>query len=363
MALFGRKKDEDYEDEDDLDLAEEREERKLTRKFRDLKSENRKKRKEPPKPWGKKERYIVLTVLLLTALTSGILAVSARDFKLPGFPRISFGSINFENPFREQIVTIGGRGESVAEIEKRDAAIVAFNEKTRNLSGVYSLYVVRPKTGTSYGVNDEDVMQAASLIKLPVFIALYQEVEKGNIDLETKYSLKNSDKRAGSGSLAGKPAGTVLTYRDLVRYMGKESDNTAFNILRNVLGDAKIAQVITAIGMTKTSLEENETSPEDIGLLFQKLWNKELTNEGDRDEILGYLTDTIYEDWLVKGIPDEVRVAHKYGREIHVVNDGGIVFAKDPFVIVIMTQGIIEKEADEGFPDLAKTIYEIETKN
>ena len=62
------------------------------------------------------------------------------------------------------------------------------------------------------------------------------EAEKGSLDLETKYTLKDSDKVGGAGSLAGESAGTVLTYRDLVRLMGKQSDNTAFNVMSGLLG-------------------------------------------------------------------------------------------------------------------------------
>jgi len=56
MAIFGKKEDE-FEEEEDF-----RSGRKITRKFKDLNPENKKRRKEPPKPWGKKERLIVLIV-------------------------------------------------------------------------------------------------------------------------------------------------------------------------------------------------------------------------------------------------------------------------------------------------------------
>jgi beta-lactamase class A len=163
----------------------------------------------------------------------------------------------------------------------------------------------------------------------------------------------------GSGSLVNKPAGTQITYRELAKLMGNQSDNTAFNVVRKLFGDDKINKVINEIGMEDTSLEENETTPSDIALFFKKLWNNEITNNADKEEILSYLTDTIYENWIVAGIPD-ARVAHKYGREIHVINDAGIVMTDKPFVLVLMTDGIIESEGDKIIPELAKLIYNIE---
>ncbi|MFI5241155.1 MAG: serine hydrolase [Microgenomates group bacterium] len=356
MRLFGKKKEEEeFDDEEEL-MQEEEDLRR--RKIRDLKPENRKKRKEPPKVWGKKERYIVFGVFFSTIVIAGFLAMSAREFKLPGFPRLSF---NFDKPsfnlniFKEQTIVVGSKYGN--QINKSEKIISEFKQKTNNLSGVYALEVVDLSSDFTFGIDEDKVIQAASLIKLPTLAALYRASEEGNIDLETKYTLKNSDKRSGSGSLSSKPAGTVLSYRDLARLMGKESDNTAFNIIRNLLGDEKIDQVAKEIGMTDTLIEENTTTPKDIGTFFQKLWKGLIVSEDNRDEILGFLTDTIYENWLVKGVPSDVRVAHKYGRETHVINDGGIVFARNPYAIVIMSQGIVESEGDQIFPDLSRIVY------
>ena len=52
MALFG--KNEDYEDDEEFDELDRREDRKLTKRFQDLNYGNKKRRKEPAKPWGKK---------------------------------------------------------------------------------------------------------------------------------------------------------------------------------------------------------------------------------------------------------------------------------------------------------------------
>lgn len=92
MALFGRKKDEDedYEDEDEFEDEDE------PRKIRDLKPNNKKKRKEPPKPWGKKERLIVAIVLGTTAIIAAFLAISARGFRLPELPKINLNIFSGE---------------------------------------------------------------------------------------------------------------------------------------------------------------------------------------------------------------------------------------------------------------------------
>ena len=336
MSIFQKKKEEDYDYEDE-EFEEHEERRPNPRKFKDLKPENKKKRKEPPKPWGRPERITVLVVILITVLTSVILSLSARNFKLPGLPRISLPSFNWG----ESTIVIEGNKQSR---EKSEKGKNLFNNKIRRLSGVYALYVVRLSDGTSYGVNEGEEMQAASLIKLPIMTLVYKKFEAGKLDLDEVAE------------------GSKSTYRELVGAMGKRSDNNAQIILVKTFGESEIQNYIENIGMTKTSLAKNETTPEEIGLFFKKLWEKELVNEKSRDEILEFMTDTIFEDWIVKGI-DDVRVAHKYGREVHVVNDVGIVFANKPFVLVLMSDGAVESEADSLIPAVAREIYEIEIGN
>jgi beta-lactamase class A len=210
-------------------------------------------------------------------------------------------------------------------------------------SGVYGFYILNLNTEENYGVNEDEAFQAASLIKLPVMAAIYSEYEKGNLDL---------DDNAGDSE---------YSYRGMVEAMGKRSDNTAFNLGVELLGEDLIESYIDKLGMSNTSYEGNETTPRDIGIFFKSLWERKIVDRGSRDEILKSLTDTIYEDWIPAGIPD-VRVAHKFGREVHVVNDAGIVFGEDPYVLVIMSKGVVEAEADKLIPELAGLLHRFENQ-
>ena len=363
MRLLERKKkDEDGGDEEDNSQDKKRSYLSVNKKYSKTSyTEKFRKRKEPAKPWGKKERLLVLFVLILTLGSSSFLAFKARAWKLPGLPRLKFTNPSL-NLFKEEKIILEGDKDKVREIVKSNEVISNFRQITNNLSGVYGFYVTDLETGLSYGVLEEEVFQAASLIKLPVMVAMYLEEEEGSLSLSSKYKLKKSDKVAGAGSLYSKPEGYEISYQELIRLMAKQSDNTAFNIARNLLGDGKIDEIINKIGMTKTSLQKNETTPEDIGIFFEELWNGHIINSQHKDELLDFMTDTLYEEWLTAGVPVDVRVAHKYGREVHVVNDAGIVFADEPFVVVIMSKGVVEKEADEIFPKLVKEIYLIETQ-
>lgn len=320
----------------------------------------REKKKVPPKPWGKKERIIVLVLLIATAGISAALALSAREWKLPGLPRLALKMPSITFLKGEKIIL---EGEGNYEYDMKEGEVIEFFKgETSKLSGVYGFYLSDLQSGFSTGYLDDEIFQAASMIKLPVMAGLYMEEEVGNIDLDEKYRLKSSDKVSGAGSLYDKPVGYEITYRNLIRLMGKQSDNTAFNIARKKLGDDKVNEIITKIGMTKTSLRNNETTPSDIGVFFEGLWNGNIINKANSDELLSFMTDTSYENWLVEGISASIRVSHKFGAETNVINDGGIIFAERPFVLILMSKGVVKKEADSVFPVLSKEIFDIWTR-
>jgi beta-lactamase class A len=339
MRLFGnRKKEEEVDEPSKKDL----EKPKRTRR----------KKEEPPKPWGKSERYLVLLVMGSTVIIAVFLAMGARSWKLPGLPRLSLP----KGVLEETYVFEGKPPEKDSTI-----IIEKFKSLTKELSGVYGLYVVNLNTDETFGANEDEVFTAASLIKLPVMAAMYSEHEKGNINLDKKYLLKDEDRVGGSGSVVYKETGTEYSYRELVNLMGQQSDNTAWNVAEKLLKSDFIENYIKEIGMTSTSYETNQTTPRDIGIYFKKLWTGKLIKKSNRDEILKSLTETIYEDLIPKGITG-TRIAHKYGAEVHVLNDAGIVFGSEPYVLVIMSKGVIEEEARNLFPSLSASVHSFVTE-
>lgn len=358
---FGKKIEEDINDaEEEFIPSRESLKTKKNPGFEDKRKFKRK--KEPSKPWGKKERLLVFWVLIVTVVSSAILGLSAREWKLPGLPRIKLPDFKI---FNAETIIIEKTDEEADQLirERGNYIIEKFKTEVGELSGIYGFYVVDLNTGYGFGLFEKEEFQAASLVKLPIMAGMYAKAEAGSLNLDDKYTLKDSDKTAGAGSLYSKPEGYQITYRNLINLMGKQSDNTAFTIGKHILGDEGITEIINKIGIPNTSISQNLTTPKDIGVFFEELWQGNIIDKKNQVELLDSITDTIYEQWLVAGVPEEIRVAHKFGRELHVVNDAGIVYSKRPYIAVIMTKGIIEREADNIFPSLSKIIYEGMTKD
>ena len=125
----------------------------------------------------------------------------------------------------------------------------AVEEMISFLRGKYGVYFEEIETKNGFSFNAKEKWTAASLIKMPVLLTLYREVEAGRIKLDTIYKLQAEDKRGGAGSLGGRAVGFEITYREMAKLMGEQSDNTALNIIGNkLLGEAKIQELSKQLG-------------------------------------------------------------------------------------------------------------------
>ena len=277
------------------------------------------KKKEPTKPWDKKERLFILISLLITVLVSVFFSFSSGNFEIP-----KFTDFNLDNIFKGETVIIGNEAavKKAFRQKKAEKIITEFKNNTSNFKGTYAFEVIDLSDEFKFGVNQDAVMQAASLIKLPLMLFVSGRVDDSKLEA-----------------------------------MGKRSDNNVFTELVNKFGKTTIQDYIDSLGMKNTSLSENSTTPSEVGDIFLKLY------KDNNEKILGFMTDTIFEKWIKAGVPEGIKVSHKYGKEIGVVNDAGIIYSPNPFILVIMTQGVNEIEADRLIPELTKMIYLEYAKN
>lgn len=368
MDLFGRKKKKEEEElalleaeeQEEEQLKLDRENRKLKKKLKDLAPENSGKRKEPIKPWGKKERLIVGGFFVATTLTAAILFLQSHDNKFPGLPQIKFNEVNFKNPFGEKVIELGQK-KSVSNEDSNGGEIVSkFNKDTMALSGVYGFSVIRLWDGGSFDVAGDEEFQGASMIKVPLMVYAYTLSERGELNLEDEYKLREADKVPGAGVLYGEPAGTEYSYRQLLEFMGKNSDRTAYAVMKKIVGEEGLMLFVKDIGLNNTDINTGLTTPNDMAKLFQKLYSDDLLGGDNKDELLSFLSGTDFENLIPAGIPEDVQVFHKIGQDEKVLADGGIVNSETPYVLVIMSKGITRSEALDFFPKFSKYIYEIE---
>ncbi|HLQ60578.1 MAG TPA: serine hydrolase [Candidatus Acidoferrales bacterium] len=253
-----------------------------------------------------------------------------------------------------QTATLGLRPSVVAT----DASgfIGGLDAYLSSLGGQYGVYLQDLGSGRELGSRDQNtLMEAASVIKLPVALFTYHQAEARKIKLDDLVTLQDSDFMGGTGVLNGTAkSGDRYSYRDLLAYLIQQSDNTAWMALRRVLEDGKIDAFSASVGAPDCLQDVDGCTAREAGLMLAGLYRGRILNRANSDALLGLLETTVFNDrinWYLSGYT----IAHKVGMDGGVINDSGIVFLGGrPFVISMFTYTDDPAKGTQAIRDVAR---------
>ncbi len=217
----------------------------------------------------------------------------------------------------------------------------------------------------------DDTFPAASIIKVPLLVALFHQDQTGRgARLGDAYVVDAKDLVADSAMLAGMTPGvTRLTNRDLTTFMMGVSDNGATNVLIDRVGMENVNTLLEELGLKQTRLRrkmmdvaaakagrENTVTPAELATLLARLQNGEVLDAGHTEGFLKALA-TPKESYL--GLPDGTRYACKTGELEGVRGEAGIVYATGrPFVIVVLTALAGDEErAEQALAEVGRAAF------
>lgn len=223
--------------------------------------------------------------------------------------------------------------------------------QVNHFPGTSGIVIVDLKRGWTIEYNADMIFPSASLIKVPVMIALYDAQTQGRISLDETLSVERRLKAGGSGKLKYMRSGTKITIRQLIYTMITESDNTATNMLTDYLGLDYYNSFFSKLGLTQTNFArmimdlrkrnqgiENYTTPREMAKLLEMIYEKRFTGS---DEMLAILRDSKTNDRLGATIPAEWNLCHKTGLMRNCCHDVGVVFSPSSnYVICVLTSEI-----------------------
>ncbi len=294
---------------------------------------------------------LILIALLLTAFFLHDLVSAAKN--LP--PQIK----NSSQQAKASPQQTKNSPQQIKESENLDQLKAEIANYLQNYKGQYGVYYYDLTTGQEFGINDEDQFTSASCEKVPMNLYLYQQIQSGAVNPQATLTYTQADYEDGTGSIQYQRVGTKYTIDELSKLSIVESDNVATNMLIRLLGIQNIKNYMRQVGGQVVVDDQNVSSPRDMGL-YMKLVYEFYENGGTfGDELMNDLLNTeLYDDRLPALLPKSVKVAHKIGNEVGVINDVGIVFADRPYIVAVMSQGVNEEEAPAVIANISKMIYD-----
>jgi beta-lactamase class A len=134
----------------------------------------------------------------------------------------------------------------------------------RIMNGVraeWGVYIKHLDSGEEIAVNAGAVMDTMSIIKIPLLVEAFRQVDAGRLQLDSRIELKRSDQRFGTGVMRTLDPGLQFTLKDVLTLMIIQSDNTATDMaFAQVGGPARVTETMRALGLpaitaTGTSFE------------------------------------------------------------------------------------------------------------
>ena len=208
----------------------------------------------------------------------------------------------------------------------------AMTKKNSKLDSSYLF--VEIERGEHSQVGSDRVLPAASTIKLPILIALFQDVDTHKVRLEEKLTIDKKSIAEGSGDLQDQKPGTQVSILVAATKMMTISDNTATNlIVARLGGKAALNQRFRNWGLQVTTINQqlpdlegkNTTTAGELARSIVAIDRGKIVSDSSRSQILSMMSNTIGNTMLPKGLGAGAKIAHKTGDIGSIIADVGLI--------------------------------------
>jgi beta-lactamase class A len=230
----------------------------------------------------------------------------------------------------------------------------------------------RPDEGCFFR-NEHTVFHAASTMKVPVMVGIFEAVTRGELRLDQPVRVRNDfvsifdgshyalEAREDSDAELYEQIGRELPLEELVRRMIVRSSNLATNLIIELIGAPRVMELMKTIGAFNIQVlrgveddkayhagMNNTTTAYDLMLIFRALGERRVISGDASSRMIDILLGQEHNDGIPAGLPRGTRVAHKTGSITEIQHDAGLVFRPDgsSYVLVVLTRGF--KNGDEA---------------
>ena len=206
------------------------------------------------------------------------------------------------------------------------------NQKNSDLDPSYLFVDIDRGEYSELGV--DRVLPAASTIKLPILIALFQDVDAQKVKLAENLTIDKKSIAEGSGDLQEQKPGTQVSILVAATKMMTISDNTATNLLIDRLGGAaKLNQRFRQWGLKVTTINQplpdlkgtNVTTAGELARSMMAIERGKIVSDASRSQILRMMSNVTRNTMLPKGLGVGAKIAHKTGDIGSLIADVGSI--------------------------------------
>lgn len=253
--------------------------------------------------------------------------------------------------------------------------------------GTLGMALEHVESGTSWDYNADETFYAASIIKIPIMAAVFDQASRGNFRLQQKFPIEAEDMVTGSGILQNLTPGIEMSIYDVMVLMIIESDNTATNLLADLVGVDSIQSAMMEWGLeqsqfrhklqiipAKRSGGSNLVTAREMSRLMSVMAKGKLVSWNACRHMVSILKQQKFND----GIPSLLPVAdtpvgaipawefaHKTGFVAGIEHDVGLLyFPGHTFSVSFLSKDVTDRLAiKEAMGEFGKLLYDMARVN
>jgi beta-lactamase class A len=250
-------------------------------------------------------------------------------------------------------------------------------------SGTIGVTAINLTSGERLDYNATESFPPASTIKLPVLYETFKGVAEGRWRLEDKLTLDVPNIVEGSGVLADLTPGLQLTVKDVAMLMVVVSDNTATNMLVDLVSIDAVNRSLQELGVTGVKMNRKiginldkplgEATPAGMARLMQLIAQHEVLRPQECIGMIDILKRQQHKELTNRFIPETddeddnpaVRIASKSGWVRGVRNDVALIWApRSTYVLAMFSKNCKDRrfyhdnEAAVALARVSQAVYE-----
>jgi beta-lactamase class A len=246
--------------------------------------------------------------------------------------------------------------------------------------GVVGYTIANLETGERLSRRGDEPFPTASLIKVPIAVALMEQVATGQLSLDDRITVLRIEKVPGAGVLQFLHDGAEITIRDAAWLMLTLSDNTATNLLLSRIEMRRVWDAMEKRGLPRTKVHSKVflrlasvapdssvkyglgvSTPNEMAQLFTLLANGAAVSPA-ADSVLLDMLDHNEDGQLLQRYVEGVRAPHKTGATDAVRTECTIFYLQTRVVACVFTRDnqdqrwVLDSEPQRTMADLGRAI-------
>ena len=197
----------------------------------------------------------------------------------------------------------------------------------KGFNGQAGIYVMNLKTGKTSSVNADTLFPTASMIKVPIMLGVFDEIEKGNLTYHQSLVYRDSLLYEGEDILGSFKDGEKISLSKVQMLSITTSDNTGSLWLQKLAGAENINSWLQTNGFGKTRVNSQiqsrqadrkiygwgQTTPKEMANLLVLIRNGKAINPAASERMYRNLTRIYWDGEALSQIPPYVQAASKQG--------------------------------------------------